>query len=204
MILSQTFCIFLIGSATLGLTGCSANAYWSEDGLEIEEDFTEYAEEVCETTADSFSDNDLSYLGILSNEELNEAYNMDEKLVDLTSYNADRYNLKFDGNHYYGEFKMTGGTQIWEMKADEDQTVELPYTFLVKSGMAKLILVDDYNQVTTLVERTAISEVPVGEKTLKVSLKKGNNLIKLIAKDNAQINLELEAVVGKIYFDEEE
>ena len=132
-----------------------------------------------------------------SADAFNRAYNDDtiiaggaDSKLALTSIGG------WSGDEYTLRATMTGTQTIWSYSATED--CELPISVLLsvaEGGKAKLGLVSPDDVVTTIVENTdnTVEEEPT---EITLSLKKGQNRIKLVGYDAPKLELMLIAAKG--------
>jgi len=93
---------------------------------------------------------------------------------------------------------MTGSRTLWRYNADSDVDVTFSYSLSVTAGgKAKLVLITPDNEVTILTEninKTTNSEM----QSQTISLKKGNNRIKVVGYDAPKFDLKLSVDVGSL------
>lgn len=114
------------------------------------------------------------------------------------SYNLNVEEQCIDDNSYKGKIKFEGMDTIWEYDCNSENKVEISYLLSVSKGSAKLVLITPDNEVKTIVESSKEDNNNTLETTI-LDLQKGENRIKLVAKNNSKINLEMKASEGKIY-----
>lgn len=122
---------------------------------------------------------------------MNVLYNNNSEIAkDYNSFSLNRCEETVDKNVYKGKLKLTGHIIIWDYESDTDLDLEVPYKLLVKKGKAKIVLISPDNKVVTLIENTSKSSNKENT-SIKLPIKKGNNRIKLVGFDNADIQVEL-------------
>lgn len=87
---------------------------------------------------------------------------------------------------------------IWTCNSDSKSEVEVSYLLSVTKGMAKLVLIKPDGELETIVE----SEKEVDRNNItstKIALEKGENILKLVGKNDARIYLNLKVSSGKLY-----
>jgi hypothetical protein len=134
-----------------------------------------------------------------SNTNANRNYDNDSVLVDEANTMAlDAIDEKFDGPDYTGNLQITGSTVIWDYESPSASDHKGICEMSVTSGKAKLIFIDAQNKITTLIECDATSNngQPIAI-TLPVST--GNNRIKLVGKNKAEVHLSLDLEVGEAH-----
>jgi hypothetical protein len=125
-------------------------------------------------------------------------YSKDDKIAsDTNSFTLDKKEQAVDGQAYSGKLKFEGMDTIWEYNAEDDIEIELSYLLLVKKGKAKLVLINPVGELETIVKNEDNS-IQEDMETIKVSLKKGENRIKLVAADKAEIELKLNVSEGEL------
>ena len=123
-------------------------------------------------------------------------YSNEEKIAgDTNSYNLDVIEQKIDGHKFTGNIEFEGMDTIWKYQAEEDSLIDITYLIKLTSGKAKLVLISPDGDVVEIVENTDKSDL-TETSTTPLSLKKGENRIKLVAKDNAKISFEIGIEVG--------
>lgn len=103
---------------------------------------------------------------------------------------------KQDMSEYMGDAYIKGYRTIWEYNAKKDETIDVKYSLNIESGEVGLVYINPNNQMEflELLEDEKTDEVI----TKKLKVKKGNNRIKIVAKNMAYFTLSLEIHVGKI------
>jgi hypothetical protein len=122
---------------------------------------------------------------------------------DTNSFNLDNEEQSIDGQEYIGKLEFEGMDTIWRYNAENDMDIKLSYLLSVNKGKAKLVLINSAGELETLVENKD-NIIQNDMETITVPLKKGENRIKIVASNKAQIELKLNANVGefnKIGFD---
>ncbi|MGF7056907.1 hypothetical protein [Brassicibacter mesophilus] len=131
-------------------------------------------------------------------------YSNDSKISsDTNSFNLDNEEQSIDGQEYIGKLEFEGMDTIWRYNAENDMDIKLSYLLSVNKGKAKLVLINSAGELETLVENKD-NIIQNDMETITVPLKKGENRIKIVALNKAQIELKFNANVGefnKIGFD---
>lgn len=123
-------------------------------------------------------------------------YSNEKKIAsDNNSYNLDVKEQKIDGNKFTGNIAFEGMDTIWKYQAEEDSLIDITYLIKLTAGKAKLVLISPDGDVVNIVETTDKSDL-MEASTISLSLKKGENRIKLVAADNAKISFEIGIEVG--------
>ena len=133
---------------------------------------------------------------VLTGCSMGSIYSNEEKIAgDTNSYNLDVIEQKIDGHKFTGNIEFEGMDTIWKYQAEEDSLIDITYLIKLTSGKAKLVLISPDGDVVEIVENTDKSDLTEAS-TTPLSLKKGENRIKLVAKDNAKISFEIGIEVG--------
>lgn len=141
----------------------------------------------------------LSLLSSCDTSFHNSIYDDDEKIASLVdSYvAATSIGSKTADGGYALSATMTGTQTIWSFEAEEDMDIPVSCKLSVTSGgYAKLVLVGPDGDVTTIVENTD-NAVPEDMQPYNLSLKKGNNRIKVVGYDSPKLKLEIQAEQGR-------
>lgn len=133
-----------------------------------------------------------------NNKFAQDEYDSNQKIVET----ADRYAKEIsvfnpiDGGYSLTVSKFDGRETLWSKTLEESQEMDITFTFRLSSGKAKVVYIDQDDNVTTLVECTpdTSTEEPV---TQTVSLQSGKNRLKIVGYDCKDLNL-------KMLFDEPE
>ncbi len=131
-----------------------------------------------------------------SNNSMNLVYTNDKEIAnDSNSYNLTDDKQNIDGQVYTGEFEFEGMDTLWTYETDQDCKIDISYLLSLSRGKAKLVLITPDGAVTNIVENTDNSKQDELT-TVSLSLLKGENRIKLIAANKAQIELEVQIDQG--------
>ena len=138
----------------------------------------------------------LCFVGC-NNEFAKEDYDNTEKIVS----SGDRYAKEMSVfNHVNGEYSLTvskfnGRETLWTKSYKEACEVMLEVSLVISEGQAKLVHIDEEDNVTTIVE--CVPENCAEEAvTVPVAMKKGKNRLKIVGYDCKDLEL-------KMVFDEE-
>lgn len=127
---------------------------------------------------------------------MNLIYSNDKKIAnDSNSYNLTDDKQNIDGQIYTGEFEFEGMDALWTYKTEQDCKIDISYLLSLSRGKAKLVLITPDGAVTNIVENTDNSKQNELT-TTSLSLLKGENRIKLVAANKAQIELEVKIDEG--------
>ncbi|AKA68856.1 hypothetical protein [Clostridium scatologenes] len=133
----------------------------------------------------------ISLLAGCSNDVANKVYDDNSKICkEYDTFGMDNSNEKVEQGVYKANLKISGDTTIWEYKSDKDFDLKVPYNLYVKSGKGKIVLISPDNKVTTLVEKSSKAGNG-GKESMMLSIKKGNNRIKLVGYKKADMNVEI-------------
>ncbi|WPC44357.1 50S ribosomal protein L7ae [Clostridium sp. JS66] len=126
-----------------------------------------------------------------SNDVADKVYDDNSKICkEYDTFGMDNSNEKVEQGVYKANLKISGDTTIWEYKSDKDFDLKVPYNLSVKGGKGKIVLISPDDKVTTLAEKS--SKADNGEKeSMMLSIKKGNNRIKLVGYKKADMNVEI-------------
>ena len=129
---------------------------------------------------------------------MNSIYSNENKISSETnSFTLNDNNQIINDQEYEGKINFEGMDTIWTFNAEEESEVEISYVLSVNKGSAKLVLIKSDGTLETLIESS--SKAPNDNATsTKLSLKKGEHRIKLVAKNDAEIDLQFKASKGKI------
>ncbi|MEG0857896.1 MAG: hypothetical protein RSG52_15635 [Terrisporobacter sp.] len=122
--------------------------------------------------------------------------------TDKISSNSNSFNLNdesqtIDNQSYVGKLEFEGMDTIWSYNAENNEGVELSYLLSIAKGKAKLVLINSNGDVETIIENED-NDQPTDMNSVKLSLTEGENRIKLVAQDNAQIELKFNVSKGDI------
>ena len=129
----------------------------------------------------------------------NSIYSNERKISSKTnSFNLRITQQSVNEEGYEGEIQFEGVDTIWKCISDSESEVDVSYLLSLTKGMAKLVLIKPDGEVETIVE----SEKEVDRNNIistKIALEKGENIIKLVGKNDAQIYLKLKVPSGEFY-----
>lgn len=137
----------------------------------------------------------VSFTGC-GNEFAKQEYNDDEKIVQI----ADRYaksNSVFnpiEGGYSLTALQFDGRETLWEKKLEDNAEIEIQIDLNITSGNAKVVLIDNNNDITVLIERLQNNSNELTT-TKIVSLTNELNRLKIVGYDCENIDL-------KLFFDE--
>ncbi|GKX65854.1 50S ribosomal protein L7ae [Inconstantimicrobium mannanitabidum] len=138
----------------------------------------------------------ISLLSGCSNKAMNKIYDDNSKIASAyDTFGLSHSKETIEPGIYKARFKLSGSGTIWTYESDSDIDLKVPYILSVKSGKAKIVLISPDNTVVTLVENT--NKATMNETTsFTVPIKKGNNRIKIVGCEKADIDIELHIEQG--------
>lgn len=116
---------------------------------------------------------------------------------NTNSFNLNNENQSIDNQSYVGKLEFEGMDTIWTYNAEKNEEVEISYLLSVTKGKAKLVLINSNEELETIIENKDNTQ-PTDMNSKKLSLTKGENRIKLVAQDNAQIELKINISKGEL------
>ncbi len=122
-----------------------------------------------------------------------EEYYMDAKIASRADhYNAmAKHQSKYTHSATYKAKKFDGNVEIYESAILKEGIMNITCSLSLDSGAAKLVYVDNYDSVTTLVEITP--ETPIIESVqVPVNVELGRCRIKLVGYDCVNVAAEIE------------
>lgn len=125
-------------------------------------------------------------------------YSNNKKISSDNSFSANNTKQTLDEHGYVGKLEFEGVDTIWSYNTETDTEVEISYLLSVTKGKAKLVLIKPDGEVEIIFESKDNNKQSKTNST-KLSLTKGENKIKLVAKDNANIELKIDASKGDLY-----
>lgn len=125
-------------------------------------------------------------------------YSKDSKISSASnSFNLNSEEQSIDTEGYTGKLEFEGMDTIWKFETEKDAEIKISYLLSVRSGKAKLVLINPECEVEILVENKD-NTIQEQLEMIRVSLKKGENRIKLVASDKAKIDIKLQIDVGEL------
>lgn len=138
----------------------------------------------------------ISLLVGCMNTTTNKVYNDNNKIASVSdTFGLDESNETIESGIYKGKFKLSGSGTIWTYESSTDFDLQIPYTLLVKSEKAKIVLISPDNTVVNLLENTSDFTIE-GATSVTAPIKKGNNRIKVVGYEKADIDIELHIDTG--------
>jgi uncharacterized protein YxeA len=127
-----------------------------------------------------------------SNEFAKQEYDSD-KIISKTE---DRYAKEIsESNTINGEYTLTiskfdGRETIWKNTLEQGQDIELGFCLSLSEGQVKIVHIDEENNVTTVIECSPETSTD-GYETKTLSLKSGQNRLKIVGYDCKNIDLKM-------------
>ena len=116
---------------------------------------------------------------------------------NTNSFNLNNENQSIENHSYVGKLEFEGMDTIWTYNAEKNEEVEISYLLSVTKGKAKLILINSNEELETIIENKDNVQ-PTDMNSMILSLTEGENRIKLVAQDNAQIELKVNISKGEL------
>lgn len=141
----------------------------------------------------------VNYKDSLESFDVNSVYSDESKISsENNSYSLNDLKQTVCEQEYTGQIEFEGMDTIWKFKVESESEVEISYSLSVTKGSAKLILINPDGELETIVESNKIVE---GDNLVSTTLvlKKGENRIKLVGRDNAQIDIRFKVSDGELY-----
>ncbi len=127
---------------------------------------------------------------------MNQIYNHTDKMLSKeNSYNLFMQEQSIIDTTYEANMELEGMGMIWTYQATSDETIDIRYLLKNSQGQAKLVLVKADGEIQTIVETKGNNNMDATQ-MVRVTLTKGENFIKVVAKDHAKIEVKLEAPKG--------
>lgn len=141
----------------------------------------------------------ILFLTACSFNTMNALYGDNKKIASTSNtYNLNSNEQEINQQTFTGNIEFEGMETIWEYEAKEDAQLEIEYLLSLTQGAAKLVLISPDGTVTPIVENTNKSEVKELARS-PLGIKRGNNRIKLVAKNKANIRFEVHIEEGEFF-----
>ena len=127
-----------------------------------------------------------------SNQFAKQEYDSDEKIAQNTDHYAKEVSV---ANSVNGEYSLTvskfnGRETLWKETIKENKDIEIDFDLSLLKGQAKIVYIDSEDHVTTLIECLPETSTD-GFVTKTLSLKSGNNRLKIVGYDCENIDLKM-------------
>lgn len=136
----------------------------------------------------------------VGNSRMNRVYNHEKMMAHENDYcGINEGRIIVNEGKYSADLKFSGSLTVWSYESSKDEELVIPYTLDLISGKAKLVLISPDNSVVNLIENTEEEVDCGGETTIKISLKRGINRIKLIGYRKSEVQLYLWCDKGEFH-----
>lgn len=127
-----------------------------------------------------------------SNEFAKKEYDSDKKISQMEDHYAKEYSVSnsIDGEYTLTVGKFDGRQTLWSETSEGNQNIDIDFSFRLSRGMAKIVHIDSDGNVTTVIECSpdTLTDDYVTE---TVSLKEGQNRLKLVGYDCKDVDLKM-------------
>lgn len=199
-------CIFIIFLLLYG---------WIDQSIRNSKPYSSVAQE--ELLEKAISENNYIIIDVRTKEEYDEehvvgavhiTYDEFEKNIDtyvevydgkdIIIYSGDGHESKkecsvfnpIDGGYALTVSKFDGRETLWSDTLEEDQDIEIDFSFILSEGQAKIVHIDAEGNVTTVIECLPENSTD-GFVTKTVSLKSGENRLKIVGYDCEDVELKM-------------
>lgn len=128
-----------------------------------------------------------------SNEFARQEYNSNEKISLMNDHYAKEFSVFNSTNEEISLTisKFNGRETLWTKKLDKNRDIEINLSFRLSKGQAKIVHIDNDNNVTTIIECVPDTSTD-GFVTKTISLKSGQNRLKIVGYDCENIDVKIE------------
>ena len=132
------------------------------------------------------------FMTACSNEFAKQDYNSVEKIAGEEDHYAKESSIfnPIEGGYSLIVSKFDGYQTLWSGKVKEEQEMEIDFSFSLSDGQAKIVHIDGDGNVTTVIECSPESSTD-GFVTKTISLKSGENRLKIVGYDCEDIDLKM-------------
>ena len=95
-----------------------------------------------------------------------------------------------DGGYSLVVSKFDGRQTLWTDTLEENQSIEIEFSFVITKGQAKIVHIDKDGNVTTVIECTPETSTD-GYVTKTISMPSGKNRLKIVGFDCENIDLKM-------------
>ena len=95
-----------------------------------------------------------------------------------------------DGGYSLVVSKFDGRQTLWTDTLEENQSIEIEFSFVITKGQAKIVHIDKDGNVTTVIECTPETSTD-GYVTKTISMSSGKNRLKIVGFDCENIDLKM-------------
>lgn len=128
-----------------------------------------------------------------SNEFAKQEYNSNEKISLMNDHYSKEFSVFNSTNEEISLTisKFNGRETLWTKKSEKNEDMEMNLSFRLSKGQAKIVHIDNDNNVTTIIE--CMPDTSTDEFITKtVSLKSGQNRLKIVGYDCENIDLKIQ------------
>ena len=128
-----------------------------------------------------------------SNEFARQEYNSNEKIALINDHYAKEISVFNSTNEEISLTisKFNGRQTVWTKKLEKNEDMEIKLYFCLSKGQAKIVHIDNDNNVTTVIECVPDTSTD-GFVTKTISLKNGQNRLKLVGYDCENIDIKIQ------------
>lgn len=128
-----------------------------------------------------------------SNEFARQEYNSNEKIALMNDHYAKEISVFNSTNEEISLTisKFNGRQTVWTKKLEKNEDMEIKLSFCLSKGQAKIVHIDNDNNVTTVIECVPDTSTD-GFITKTISLKNGQNRLKLVGYDCENIDIKIQ------------
>ncbi len=128
-----------------------------------------------------------------SNEFARQEYNSNEKISLMNDHYAKEFSVFNSTNEEISLTisKFNGRETLWTKKLEKNRDIEINLSFRLSKGQAKIVHIDNDNNVTTIIECVPDTSTD-GFVTKTISLKNGQNRLKIVGYDCENIDVKIE------------
>ena len=132
------------------------------------------------------------FLAACGNEFARQEYGSNEKIAQMADHYAKEGSVgrSIDGGDALTISKFNGRETLWDETIQENQDMELDVSLYISKGQAKVVHIDSDGNVTTVVECSP-KDSEDGVVTKTVSLKSGQNRLKIVGYDCEEVDLKV-------------
>lgn len=126
------------------------------------------------------------------NEFAKQEYDSNEKISKVEDRYAKENSVfnPIDGGYVLTVSKFDGRETLWTDIVEENQNIEIDFSFSLSEGKAKIVHIDADGNVTTVIECLPETSTD-GFVTKTISLKKGENRLKIVGYDCKDVDLKM-------------
>ena len=127
-----------------------------------------------------------------SNEFAKQEYDFVYKIVQQEDRYAKETSIfnPIEGGYSLTVSKFDGRETLWSTVLEEDQSMEIDFSFSISEGQAKIVHIDTAGNVTTIIECLPETSTD-GFVTKTIALKSGENRLKIVGYDCEDVDLKM-------------